>query len=196
MSEPRFYPLRPGATIPGDLSTREIPDNIEVGEGTVIDSAASFERYKATGPCGLRVGANTTISRTSLAAEETATIEIGEHCYLADAALACVERITIGNEVVIASGATIVDSDFHPFGYEDRIADAVALSPAGSWDDRPDIAARPVEIGDGVRIGFNATILKGVRIGNGAVVGPGAVVSADVAPGAYVIGNPAEEVER
>jgi acetyltransferase-like isoleucine patch superfamily enzyme len=46
-------------------------------------------------------------------------------------------------------------------------------------------------VGDDVWIGWNATILKGVTIGAGAVVEPGAVVTRDVPPGAIVGGNPA-----
>lgn len=45
----------------------------------------------------------------------------------------------------------------------------------------------PVVIGDG-RIGMNATILKGVTIGDGAIVAAGAVVTRDVPPRAMVAG--------
>ena len=46
-------------------------------------------------------------------------------------------------------------------------------------------------IGEGAKIGANATILPGVRIGENALVGAGAVVTKDVAPGTVVAGNPA-----
>jgi UDP-2-acetamido-3-amino-2,3-dideoxy-glucuronate N-acetyltransferase len=45
------------------------------------------------------------------------------------------------------------------------------------------------------RIGANATILPGVRIGGGALVGAGAVVTVDVPPGAVVVGNPARVIK-
>jgi len=48
----------------------------------------------------------------------------------------------------------------------------------------------------GAKIGANATILPGVRIGAGALVGAGAVVTADVAPGAVVVGNPARTIKQ
>jgi maltose O-acetyltransferase len=53
---------------------------------------------------------------------------------------------------------------------------------------------RPVVIGDDVWIGTRAIILPGVRIGQGAVVGAGAVVSKDVPSWAVVVGNPAKVV--
>lgn len=51
-------------------------------------------------------------------------------------------------------------------------------------------------IGDHVLIGANTTILPGVTIGDGAVVAAGAVVHKDVAPGAFVGGNPLRELKR
>ena len=58
------------------------------------------------------------------------------------------------------------------------------------------IVARPVVIEDDVWIGAHAAILPGVTIGRGAVVGAGAVVTADVPPGAIVVGAPAREMAR
>ncbi len=49
----------------------------------------------------------------------------------------------------------------------------------------------PVEIGAGVLIGSNSTILPGVRIGDGAVVGAGSLVNRDIPPGALAAGVPA-----
>ena len=50
---------------------------------------------------------------------------------------------------------------------------------------------QPVTICNDVWIGFNATILKGVTIGAGAIVQPGAVVISNVEEGDIVAGNPA-----
>lgn len=50
----------------------------------------------------------------------------------------------------------------------------------------------PVRIGNGCFIGFNATVLKGVTIGDDSIVGAGAVVSKDVPPRSVVVGNPAK----
>lgn len=50
-------------------------------------------------------------------------------------------------------------------------------------------------IGNDVWIGAGATILGGVRIGNGAVIGAEAVVAKDVPPYAVVVGNPAHVVK-
>ena len=47
-----------------------------------------------------------------------------------------------------------------------------------------------------VWIGFNAIILKGVTIGEGAVVGAGSVVTKDVLPWTVVAGNPARLIRE
>ena len=52
-------------------------------------------------------------------------------------------------------------------------------------------SAEVVEIGNDVWIGCHAVVLSGVKIGDGAVIGAGAVVTHDVAPYAVVAGVPA-----
>lgn len=47
-----------------------------------------------------------------------------------------------------------------------------------------------VEIGSGVMIGANSTILPGVKIGDNAIVSAGTLVHKDVPEGAFVGGNP------
>ncbi|CAN5352571.1 hypothetical protein BH24GEM3_BH24GEM3_06950 [soil metagenome] len=192
---PLMRPLVPGGPIPGDWFPGQIPSNIEVGENTVVESSFSFKHFFSRVPVGLRVGRNVTFWRTSLAAEENGVIEIGDDCYLANASLVCSERITIGSRVMIAGGVTIADADFHPLTPAARLADTIALSPRGDRFHRPPVDVRPVVIEDDVWIGFNATILKGVRVGAGAVIAPGAMVIRDVPPGAQVAGNPARSVE-
>lgn len=51
-------------------------------------------------------------------------------------------------------------------------------------------------IGNDVWIGQNATILPGVRIGNGAIIGANSVVASDVDPYAVVVGNPARQTRK
>ena len=48
-----------------------------------------------------------------------------------------------------------------------------------------------VTIGAGALVGIGATVMPGRRVGEGATVGAGAVVTADVPPGAVVVGVPA-----
>lgn len=69
------------------------------------------------------------------------------------------------------------------------------------WPEAKDVKGHPatkgdVVIGNDVWIRYGATILSGVKIGNGAVIGAMAVVSKDVEPYSVVVGNPALEVKK
>ena len=54
---------------------------------------------------------------------------------------------------------------------------------------------KKVEIGNDVWIGTRATILDGVRVGDGAIIAAGAVVTKDVPPYAIVGGVPAKVIK-
>ncbi len=51
-------------------------------------------------------------------------------------------------------------------------------------------------VGNDVWIGFNATIMAGVTIGDGAIIATNATVIKDVAPYSIVGGNPAVEIKK
>ena len=50
------------------------------------------------------------------------------------------------------------------------------------------------DVGEGAKVGANATLLPGVKIGRHALVGAGAVVTKDVPEDAVVVGNPARTI--
>lgn len=92
------------------------------------------------------------------------------------------ESITIGDDVWVGGNCTITDTDFHPLDLDVRLA-------------RPlDGATAPVVIEDGVFIGMQSLILKGVRIGARSVIGAGSVVTRDIPPGVIAAGNPARVI--
>jgi acetyltransferase-like isoleucine patch superfamily enzyme len=189
--EPHLFPVVAGGMIEADWHHGSFPLNIDVGEGTVADSTFCFRHFRSARDVGFRCGTGVTLWRTSIATEEDGYIEIGSDTFVSNASIVAAGSIVIGSRVFIAGGVTIVDSDFHPLEPAQRIADAIALSPGGDPARRPAIDVAPVVIEDDVWIGYNATILKGVRVGRGSVVHPGAVVVRDVAAEARVGGNPA-----
>lgn len=60
-----------------------------------------------------------------------------------------------------------------------------------AWDNKGDIV-----IGNDVWIGYEAVLMQGVHIGNGAIVGTRAVVTKDVPPYTIVGGIPAKEIRK
>lgn len=110
-----------------------------------------------------------------------AQIKIGDNVGMSGNSIACALKVTIGNHVLIGSGAVITDNDAHPINYWERHISAKTK-------------CAEVVVEDHVFIGARAIILKGVTLGIGSVVGAGAVVSKDVAAFTIVGGNPAKVV--
>ncbi len=99
----------------------------------------------------------------------------------------------IGRFCSISYGVTIGPPDHaldristHPFLYDAKFG---IMEEDGAI--RNEKFARPCKIGHDVWIGANATVLRGVEVGNGAVIGANSMVNKDVPPYAIVGGTPA-----
>lgn len=110
------------------------------------------------------------------------------------------ERLVIGKFCSIACGAKFLfncanhtlaslSTYTFPLFYEEWGLDRSAV--ASAWDNKGDIL-----IDNDVWIGYEAVILAGVHIGNGAIIGARAVVTKDVAPYSIVGGVPAREIRK
>jgi acetyltransferase-like isoleucine patch superfamily enzyme len=184
-----------GAVLPaGRWTDGDLPANVRAGDGTVITARHAFGRFRATRDLALQLGVQNMMDGVHFALGESAELRVGDFCYFTNAVLLCELRIEIGSYVTIGWNATIADSDFHPIDPARRIEDAIACSPVGKGLPRPPVVCKPVIIEDYVWVGPNATILKGVRLGQGCLIEPGALVTRDVPPRARVLGNPAQIV--
>lgn len=178
--------------LPGCWVNGTLPENVRIGANTVITADYAFKRFHGKRNPALNVGTDCTMEGVHFAVGEDGFIEIGNFSYFTNAVLLCELEIKIGSYVVIGWNTTIADTDFHPIAPAERIADAIACSPLGKNQVRPEIVRKKVVIDDDVWIGPNATILKGVHIGAGAFIEAGTLVVNDIPPRARVIGNPAQ----
>jgi len=104
-----------------------------------------------------------------------AELTIGDGTVLdAGAEIIAFSRVVVGRNCYFGWDALVMDTDLHSQG---------AGCP---------VVNRPVTIGEGVRIGARAIILKGVTIGDGVIIHPGSIVTHDVQAGAEVRASPAE----
>jgi acetyltransferase-like isoleucine patch superfamily enzyme len=157
-------------------------------------SKVNLWRIRPHRGCHLQIG-DQCFLRTSIAFERSgASVVIGDRTYMGHGLIAVAERVTVGSDVMLSWGVTILDNNSHAIRYADRKSDVLdALAGRKNWAPVP---IREVKIGDKVWIGFNVSILKGVTIGEGAVVGAGSVVTRDVPPWTIVAGNPARVIRE
>lgn len=125
----------------------------------------------------VRVWSNTV--RAKLITGRKGQLIVGKNSRLNGVHIYAGELVQIGKNVRIAPYTIILDSDFH--NVSDHFSDGLT---------------KPVHIEDDVWIATRATILKGVRIGKGAVVATGAVVTKDVEAYTMVAGVPAVFVKK
>ena len=111
---------------------------------------------------------------------ENASLSISDGYMNEEATISCSKEIVIGKGTIIARYVIIRDWDSHSIVYENgEISEPKAIY-----------------IGENVWIGERAIILKGVKIGNGAIISAGAIVTKDVPENCIVAGIPAKVIKE
>lgn len=143
----------------------------------------------------ITIGEHTHIRGELLLFWEGGEIRIGTWSYVGHGSRVWARHsVSIGDYVLISHGVEIHDTDAHPIDWRARRHDIECVL-GGRPAERPrEIDGAPIVIEDDVWIGARAIVLKGVRIGRGAIVAAGAVVTREVPPFTLVAGNPAREI--
>ena len=142
-------------------------------------------------PEAIVIGAHTHIRGELFTFWNGGRITMGEWCYVGEGTrIWSQSSISIGNYVLIAHLVDIHDTNSHPIDWQERRLDSEAILTGGYRTPTQTVSA-PVTIEDDAWIGLKSTVMKGVRIGRGAIVSAGAVVTKDVRPWTVVGGNPA-----
>ena len=145
----------------------------------------------------IRVGENSIIRGELLVFPHGGQIDIGAWCFIGHGSLIwSAAQVRIGNRCLISHRVNIHDTDSHSDDPGLRHQQFAAIATSGQPSTLPDVRAAAVSIADDVWIGFNASILKGVRIGRGAIIGAGSLVNKDIDPWTVVAGNPARVIRR
>ena len=108
------------------------------------------------------------------------------------------DQLIIGKFCMIASDVTFIMNGAN------HLTTAVSSYPfsifGNGWEGAMDGKKFPskgnIVVGNDVWIGYNATIMAGVTIGDGAIIATNATVSKDVAPYTIVGGNPATLIKQ
>src|SRR3954447_18000584 len=109
-------------------------------------------------------------------------VEIGDKTVLGqECTISAYQRVQIGEQCVIADRAMFIDFDHGVVDVELPIR-------------RQGIYKRDVVVGSNVWIGYNACILRGVRVGDNAIIGSNSVLPRDAPATAVVGGVPAKVI--
>jgi virginiamycin A acetyltransferase len=108
------------------------------------------------------------------------------------------DKLIIGKFCMIASDVTFIMNGAN------HLSNAISTYPfavfGNGWESAMEGKTYPnkgnIEIGNDVWIGYNATIMAGVKIGDGAIIATNSTVVSDVEPYTIVGGNPAREIKK
>jgi acetyltransferase-like isoleucine patch superfamily enzyme len=153
---------------PANEAPYRLIDGVEFGEGVIVQAFTNL--YGCTIGDGSRVGTFVEIQRDA---------RVGARCKISSHTFICT-GVEIGDEVFVGHGVVFIN-DKRPRATTDE----GGLQTDDDWELLPTVVERRASIGSG------AAILGGLRIGEGAIVGAGAVVTRDVPAGATVVGSPA-----
>lgn len=124
-------------------------------------------------------------SVTHLVAGPKGELIIGNNVGMSNVNITAVSSVKIEDNVILGAGVKIWDTDFHSIIFENRmVSDSEYTKTAPIW------------IQEGVFVGAETIILKGVTIGEKAVIGAGSVVSKSISPNEIWCGNPAHFIRR
>jgi acetyltransferase-like isoleucine patch superfamily enzyme len=105
-------------------------------------------------------------------------------------------NLSIGNNVVVHRNVLLDDRGGIDIGDNVSISDfANVYSHNHNIYDIHDVETPQTSIGNNVRLTYHSTVLAGMKIGDHALVGTGAVVTRDVEPYHIVVGIPAKSVK-
>jgi virginiamycin A acetyltransferase len=110
----------------------------------------------------------------------------------------------IGDQLIIGKFCMIASDVKFIMNGANHLSNAISTYPfavfGNGWENAMEGKTYPnkgnIEIGNDVWIGYNATIMAGVKIGDGAIIATNSTVVSDVEPYSIVGGNPAKEIKK
>ena len=108
------------------------------------------------------------------------------------------DKLIIGKFCMIASNVTFIMNGAN------HLTDSITSYPFAifghDWSNAMEGKSYPTRgdtiVGNDVWIGYNSTIMPGIRIGDGAIIATNSTITKDVEPYTIVGGNPAKEIRK
>lgn len=161
-------------------------DACVIGPGSVLLPEAEVNNFSGDAK-DIRIGSNSYVRGRLLTYGHGGEISIGDWCYIGvRSEIWSMDRISIGNRVLIAHDVNIHDGTAHSADIHERhehFRHIIQKGHPSTASEMPGVFSAPVIIEDDVWISFGVTILRGVRIGRGSVIAAGSIVTQDVPAG-------------
>jgi acetyltransferase-like isoleucine patch superfamily enzyme len=189
--------MTPDRKLEWDWFPGTVPENVALDDTAYVETTYSFQLFRSSAPNALRLGRGASIYLgVMFDLGPAARMTIGEFSLLNGSRIICDRSITLGDHCLISWNTVLMDTYRAPVmpALRRPLLQQVASHPSRRIE--PAEQARPITIGNGVWIGFDAVVLPGVRIGEGAIVGARSVITGDVPDYAIVAGNPARIIRR
>jgi acetyltransferase-like isoleucine patch superfamily enzyme len=156
------------------------PRNISIGDFVTIDDNCVIDG-RGAGENGFVIEDQVIISRNCMILAKTGHIKLGKRTSLgANSVIVSMTGVELG-EAVLTAGNCYLSAGAYKFeNLEIPVMDQDAFSKG------------PILVGKNSWLGTGVTILDGVKIGDSAVIGAGAVVNKDIPDFAIAIGLPAK----
>ena len=183
--------------LPWDWYAGTVPENVTLHDEAYVETTFSFHLYRSGLPGGVEIqrGASTYLG-TMFDVGPKGRVRLGEFALVHGAHIICDQEISIGDYALISWNVVLMDS--YRLSRDPRLRRR-ELELVSSRADRrlsAQTPPKPIRIERNVWIGFDACILPGVTIGEGAIVGTRSVVREDVPPFTIVAGNPARIIRE
>ncbi len=174
---------------------------IRIGNNCRLENFQIEIRNPVEGHIYLEIGEGSIVSGKFVFESANSVTVIGSDTFIGGGLFICLDKITIGSNVMVSWGCTVIDNDAHSIKSSERRDDVrnwkKGIDEGQPWKykDWSKIIASAVTIQDQAWIGFNCIILKGVEIGHSSIIGAGSVVTKSIADHTLAAGNPAKEIK-
>jgi len=183
--------------LPWDWWDGLIPESAVLDDECHVESSYQFLLDRSRPPYGVRVHRGASVhGLTAFDVGPSGVVIFGAYSVTNGTQFVCDEEISVGSCSMLGWNAVIMDNRRAPTDplLRRELLERVATSEPRRLLGKVETA--PVHVGSNVWIGFDAVVMPGVTVGDGAVVGARSVVWNDVEPYSVVVGNPARAVRR
>jgi len=189
--------MNPDRTLPWDWFPGRVPENVVVDPESYLETTYSFQLFRSTAADAVRIGRGSSVYLgVMFDLGERGRVSIGEFTLINGARIICDAEVNIGDYCLISWNTVFMDTTRLPTDAPTRRFELMAMASRQPRRLESKAKARPIHVERNVWIGFDACILPGVTIGEGAVVGARSVIIDDVPPYSVAVGNPARIIRK